>query len=70
LLFALISGGALSIAFIPVLSESLSKDGRSPAASPSSSPSSPTGWCAPSWAWHRASLPSCSPSSSSSCAWT
>jgi putative peptidoglycan lipid II flippase len=31
LLFALISGGALAVAFIPVLSEVLSKEGRSPA---------------------------------------
>ena len=31
LLFALISGGALAIAFIPVLSEKLSKEGREPA---------------------------------------
>ncbi|HOW92760.1 MAG TPA: lipid II flippase MurJ, partial [Anaerolineaceae bacterium] len=31
LLFALISGGALAIAFIPVLSEVLTKSGRKPA---------------------------------------
>jgi putative peptidoglycan lipid II flippase len=31
LLFALISGGALAIAFIPVLSETLSREGRAPA---------------------------------------
>ncbi len=51
MLFALISGGALAMAFIPVLSEVLNRDGQKPPGISSAGLPTWHSWSQPDWLW-------------------